>query len=39
MNFSRVAQEKYFYLLDASFYLIQSKLKSLIHFFIPCPNE
>ena len=44
MNFSKFAQEIYFYLLVASsLYLIQSKLMIFIHSFIssrlPCPNE
>ena len=43
MNFSKFAQEIYFYLLVASLYLIRSKSKIFIHSFIscrlPCPNE
>ena len=39
MNFSKFAQEIYFYLLIASLDLIRKKLKSLIHSFISCPNE
>ena len=39
MNFSKFAQEMYFYLLVASLYLIRSKLNSLLHSFISCPNE
>ena len=34
MNFSKFTQEIYFYLLVASFYLIQSKVKIFIHSFI-----
>ena len=43
MDFSKIAQEIYFYLLVAILYFIQSKLKVFIHSFIssrlPCPNE
>ena len=39
MNFSKFTQEIYFYLLVASLYLIRSKLNSLLHSFISCPNE
>ena len=34
MNFSKFAQEIYFYLLVASLHLIQSKLNTFIHSFI-----
>ena len=36
MTFSKFAQEIYFYLIVASFYLIRSKLKIFIHSFISC---
>ena len=43
MRFSKFASEIYFYLLAASLYVIQSKLKIFIHSFtscrLPCPNE
>ena len=39
VNFNKFVQELHLYLLVASFYLSQSKLKSLIHSFISCPNE
>ena len=34
MNFSKFAQEIYFYLLVARLYLVRKKLKSLIHWLI-----